>query len=305
MIVELSGGLGNQMFEYAAARCVQLQNGDEIRFNLYPFRNDPQREYSLGHFALDRECKKLTNLGASVRGTWSEFLCHLYHRMGLTRGEQSFRKLASRKLLLTFDVYKHYPIDASVKGYYWKGNFQSEKYFPGIKWVLQKDFKLTEELSSEAQSLVSKMREGNSVCVHIRRGDYVTNPVDHKILDLCDETYYQKAMQYVSAQVENPIFYVFSNDENDLQWIQDNYKLPGNIIYVNLKQPDYMELSVMSQCKHFIISNSTFSWWAQYLAENEGKVVVAPSIWYNGDMQDASDIYDKNWHLIDVSGDKA
>ncbi len=305
MIVELSGGLGNQMFEYAAARYVQLQNGDQMRFNLYPFEKDPQRNYSLGHFALDKDVSKLPENEGKLRWGWSEFLCHFYNRLGMTRGEESFRKLSRRKLLLTFDVYRYYPIDSTRTGYYWKGNFQSEKYFPKMKDRLRQDFTIQDQPSESCLKILNDMKKSNSVCVHIRRGDYVTNPVDHKILDICGETYYQKAMGYLNQKLDNPIFYIFSNSEEDLNWIKEHYNLTGKVVYVNLKQPDYMELMTMANCKHFIISNSTFSWWAQYLAQDEGKIVVAPSVWYNGDAQDAADIYQSNWHLIDVNGEEA
>ncbi len=303
MIVELSGGLGNQLFEYAAARYIQLQTGEQIIFNLYPFQHDPQREYSLGHFALDEEVSKLSRCQSWLKGNWSEILCHIYHRRGLTRGAESFQKLSRKGLLLSFDVYRYYPIDAAKKGYYWKGNFQSEKYFPKMKQVLQKDFALKEELPDSTQKLIEEMQNCQSVCVHVRRGDYVTNPVDHQILDICGKRYYEKAMDYVTGQIRNPVFYIFSNTKEDLDWIRENYRFQGDVRYVDLEQPDYLELKTMSMCKHFIISNSTFSWWAQYMADNGEKIVVAPSIWYNGDAQDATDIYQDAWHIIDVNED--
>ncbi len=305
MIVELSGGLGNQLFEYAAARYVQLQNGEPMTFNLYPFLRDPQRDYSLGHFALDEEVSKLSGFRSWLLGNWSEVLCHLYHRKGLTRGAESFQILSRKGLLLTFDVYCFYAIDPSKKGYYWKGNFQSEKYFPGMKDTLRKDFTLKEALPEKTKKLMEEMKGCDSVCVHVRRGDYVTNPVDHQILDICGKAYYEKAMAYVTEQMANPVFYIFSNTREDLDWIRENYRFQGDVRYVDLEQPDYMELKTMSACKHFIISNSTFSWWAQYLADCESKVVVAPSIWYNGEAQDASDIYQDEWHIIDVNEDLA
>lgn len=303
MIVELSGGLGNQMFQYAAARYVQINTGEEMLFNPYPFQKDPQRNYSLGHFALNNQVTMLPRWKAWMYGNWSETLCHVYHRFGMTRGAESFKKLSKKGLLLTFDVYKYYPIELK-RGYYWKGNFQSEKYFSGIKETLLNDFSLEVELPKETAEVVNCMQSEEAVCVHIRRGDYVTNPVDHEILDICGENYYIRGMEYILSKVSNPIFYVFSNTSEDLEWIRNNYRLPGEVRYVDLHQPDYLELFTMTNCKHFIISNSTFSWWAQYLGDRNDKIVMAPSTWYNGDAQDATDIYQTDWIIIDNNEDK-
>lgn len=300
MIVELSGGLGNQMFEYAAARYVQLQNNDQMYFNLAAFARDSQREYALGHYRLDSKVKKLGKVFGNLNYFKSQYYCHIYHRINKTRGEEAFKYLAGKKLLLTFDVYKHYQINADTKGYYWKGCFQSEKYFPGIKSVLKKDFEVVEDMSDAEKCFADELKKNNSVCVHIRRGDYVTNPIDKETLDICHKDYYLKGIDYLKRKLENPVFYVFSNSTEDLEWISKNYELPEDVKYVNMNNTDYKELWFMCKCKHFIISNSTFSWWAQYLSDNDNRIVVAPDKWYRGGDQDPSDIYQDDWYLVEV-----
>ena len=107
-------------------------------------------------------------------------------------------------------------------------------------------------------------------------------------------------MKKITEQVENPVFYVFSNSSDDINWIKENYDFSDyNVEYVDLNNPDYEELRLMYSCKHFIISNSTFSWWAQYLCENENKIVIAPSEW-NRHFDDCSGIYMPEWQVIEV-----
>ena len=107
-------------------------------------------------------------------------------------------------------------------------------------------------------------------------------------------------MERVKEKVENPVFYIFSNTPEDIAWIKEHYDFSEyNVEYVDLNNPDYEELRLMYSCKHFIISNSTFSWWAQYLGEYENKVVVAPSEW-NREVDDCSGIYMSGWEIVEV-----
>ena len=99
---------------------------------------------------------------------------------------------------------------------------------------------------------------------------------------------YKNAVKYIKGTVDNPTFFIFSNTHDDIEWIKENYKFDMEPIYVDLSNPDYEEIRLMMSCKHFIISNSTFSWWASLLSKNEGKLIVAPKTWSN--KNDNSDI---------------
>lgn len=127
------------------------------------------------------------------------------------------------------------------------------------------------------------MRAINSVCVHIRRGDFLKNSNN---LSVCHEKYYLNAMEFIEDKVDNPIFYIFSDDILD---VKNNFKFLGKrIIYVEGKRNDYEEFRLMYNCKHFIISNSTFSWWSSYLGGGDG-IVIAPKKWYE-DNTDVSNL---------------
>lgn len=117
-------------------------------------------------------------------------------------------------------------------------------------------------------------------------------------LEVCNKDYYEKAIKMISSQIENPTFFIFSNTHEDLVWIRKNYNIPQNSVYVDLNNPDYEELRLMYNCKHFILSNSSFSWWAQYLSESKNKIIIAPKIWDKRKGIDFSDIYMPEWIII-------
>ena len=172
--------------------------------------------------------------------------------------------------------------------------YQSEEFFRPIKEQIIQELKIKTAPSEENEKLISKISRENSVCVHIRLGDYLLP--EWKMLQVCDEQYYYRGIDYMLKNVENPTFYIFSNTSEDIDYLRKNYHFPCEVTYVNLNNPDYEELRLMYNCKHFVISNSTFSWWAQYLCENENKIVIAPKKWSVDDKK--KDIYQKNWIRI-------
>ena len=133
-------------------------------------------------------------------------------------------------------------------------------------------------LSEENKAMLEQITKCNAVCVHIRRGDYISNSKNAALV-VCDEIYYKNAMKYIGQNVESPVFYVFSDNNEEIAWIKENYHLPYDVRYVMLNNPDYEELRLMYHCKHFIIANSTFSWWGAYLADYQDKIIVAPNTW--------------------------
>jgi len=160
--------------------------------------------------------------------------------------------------------------------YYFEGYFQSEKYFADYTEEIRNEFQFKERL---------QIPEGNTVAIHIRRGDYVKFADIHLV---CTPAYYENAIAYVKSKVENPVFYVFSED---LKWVKENINIPSNSIFVdyNPNLPSSHDMQLMSLCKHQIISNSSYSWWAAWLNQNPNKIVVAPDKWFNDDRD--MDIY--------------
>lgn len=299
MILELSGGLGNQMFQYAAARKLQLETGEKIFCNLYAFEADKQRKYALQHFQAHHNLFFLPKREQKRQGIRKEILIRIFYKLGFMRGKAGFEKLSKWGLAVSFDIYAYYPLPIK-KNMYLKGNFQSWKYFAGIRKQLIQDFSCEEEPDAKNKDMLNRIRGSESVCVHIRRGDYITNRKDEKFLNICGKEYYQTAIDKMKQQLEKPVFFIFSNTHEDLIWVREHFELPEHVVYADMGNSDYQELRLMSACRNFIISNSTFSWWAQYLSENAEKIVIAPGKWNREKAQDASDIYMDNWQLIDV-----
>lgn len=293
----LKDGLGNQMFTYAYARAIQEANDDKkLIIDTYDFKND-FRSYALNHFKLNPNIKN-NNL---INQLWTRISCKLRFNKYLENPikEEVFNELTKKGLYYDYFPYgKHEPMTTKARKKVVRGCYQCSENFESIKDIIIDEFTVVTPPSPENKQMLEQISKDNAVCVHVRRGDYINHPVWSKELAICTEEYYKKAMDIVASKVENPVFYIFSNCSEDIKWIKENYKFDYDVKYVDLNNPDYEELRLMYSCKHFIISNSTFSWWAQYLSKNENKVVVAPSLWNRS--VNASNIYMDSWEIVDV-----
>lgn len=300
IVVKLMGGLGNQMFQYAFARHIQVQTGQRIIFITTGFLKDTSgRVYALEHFKLK---------DATVPGFLKQWYYTVILKMKVmifTKcdkkkgfGEHNYHELTERGLYYTNDMFDYYREKlTSRKNRYIFGFFQSEKYFADIESSLRKEFKCKETYSKKYMEMQKKILECNSVCLHIRRGDYIGADWS-TLVHVCNDEYYIKAMDEVAHKVKLPKFFVFSNNHDDLEWIRINFKFQYEVTYVDLNNSDYKELMLMSKCNHFILSNSSFSWWASYLSTNKEQVVVAPDRWHKE--FEAHDIYRSHWIKMNV-----
>ncbi len=159
---------------------------------------------------------------------------------------------------------------------YYDGYWQSWKYAEEVRNQLLSDFSCKNKLRKPIVDFIEKIVSYNSVFIGIRLGDY-GNRVDH--FGEFKDDYYNEAAKIIMQRVENPIFYVFSNRINE---VKENFKFDFNVVFIerNLGFSDFEEFVIMSSCKHAIIPNSTFHWWAAWLIKNEEKVVVAPKKWF-------------------------
>lgn len=189
------------------------------------------------------------------------------------------------------------------------GYFGSDKYFSEIRSILLKEMAVKIEPSEENKTMIEEINSCNSVCVHMRRGDFLVEKYA-KSLAVCTEYYYQKGMDYIASNTENPVFYIFSNTHSDLEWIKNNYQFDYPVKYVDLNNPDYEEIRLMYNCKHFVISNSTFSWWGSYLSSSPNKIVVAPDIFKRKEPEEVfkdmncNDVYRDDMVIIPTTEEK-
>lgn len=179
------------------------------------------------------------------------------------------------------------------------GNFQCEKYFKEIEQTIRHDFLIKGNLfNGESITYLEKIRSTNSIAVHVRRGDYV-NLESHNV---CNKNYYSNSIQYMDTLLDEPNYFLFSDDIN---WCAENFNL-ANCTFVDLstsKSNPVIDFKLMSQCKHNIIANSTFSWWPAWLNAHPGKIVVGPRHWFkNEDKLDwviCQDTIPDHWVRID------
>jgi hypothetical protein len=274
--VFLRGGLGNQMFQYAAALGVAKKQGNadiilDTTFlnDRFPRRQFTYRTYDLDIFNINPKFSLLSEVSAQlpIPGLW----------LGLdiaaiqTANVFGVRKLLQEKEEHVFDEsILHYEGSATLWGFW-----QSEQYFKHAENEVRAAFRFQ---SSRDEAIIEAKKEvasSNSVSLHVRRGDYLM-PANSKLHAATDGSYYQKAIDYVVSHVDSPTFFVFSDD---IAWCRENVKTGHPTIFMDNttagpKASGHLEL--MSLCKHNIIANSSFSWWGAWLNENPGKIVVEP-----------------------------
>ena len=303
----IKDGLGNQMFEYAFARLLQSKYNEEIVINPYYMNTSDFRRLSLDNYKLNNNIRILEEqhqkrhmLQFKIKTMLAFGLDIIPWRIMKRKpiGEFKYIKRAKRGVYYTFTPYTSFKfVYSKAKTKYVFGCFQGEQNFEEIKNIIKGEFEIVTPPSKENTKILNEIENCNAVCLHVRRGDYLDKRWE--ALQVCNFEYYKKAIQYVKSKIESPIFYIFSTGHNDIEWIKSNYKFDAEIRYVDLDNLDYEEQRLMIKCKHFIISNSTFSWWAAYLSSNSSKIVVAPSVWNRGRPNEKG-IYMREWVLIDV-----
>lgn len=259
-IIKIKGGLGNQMFQYAYGRNLEL-SGKKIVFDISFFEGNKANKDTARNYKLDK---------FNIQ-TQAEF---------------------SRKKRLFFDFCRKIKrrIGFEVDEYY-----QSEKYFINIADEIKKEFTLKNDFSDKAKEYLQKIENSNSVSLHIRRGDYVTNRKANAYHGVCDLRYYFEAIKKIKEKIINPVFLVFSDD---IDWVKANLKGEEFVFVSSPKIKDVEEMILMSKCKQNIIANSSFSWWGAWLNNNSAKIVIAPKKWFNDKKAKQMDIVPSNWLRI-------
>lgn len=293
LYISFGGRLGNQFLTYAFAKSLWLRRGREEKM-VFSFPHFTQEEIDdgfenvLDYFKVNDHA--VVGSGNLVLRCGSIFLKLFYpiyllaEKMGHKR--PYIKKWAKRwyKRLPEHGVYRNYnemPVYCSQKNkIFIVGLCTNPECFNSVKEELVRDFEPKMPPRGENSDLYEIINNTNSVCVSIRRGDYVTK--FKKDFFLCDENYFKKAIGIIKERIPNPVIVFFSDDIN---WVRDNIQVDLPCYYESGDDPIWEKLRLMYSCKHFVISNSTFSWWAQFLSRNENKLVISPDRWYGN----------KNW----------
>ncbi len=207
------------------------------------------------------------------------------------------RKLTGRDLYSEKTKYRYEDRIKQINdNTYLYGYFQTAKYFDEIRNELLNNFSLRGEINDANRLLINQMKNENAVSIHIRRGDYKQSPF--KLLDI--ENYYLPAIEFIKQKVDNPVFYIFTNDYS---WTEENFSsidIKKTIVNINTDSQSYMDMILMSRCKHNICANSSFSWWGAWLNTNIEKIVIAPTSWFKEDIFDINscDLIPSDWIKI-------
>jgi hypothetical protein len=294
VIVKLQGGLGNQMFQYAVARGIAGHN-QLIYLDLETLRKHDQdtphftaRSYELGIFS---------GLSAyAVRPSMVSFLTsnRLLHRIACVFFKFRYIRQHENELI-------HAPVNKMGTVIYLDGYFQSENYFKIIKAELLKEFRFP-ALHAGNRLLEKKIRSSkNAVSLHVRRGDYLKSDVILNVHGVLPATYYAEALDKLRERYGSLEVFVFSDD---IPWCKANIVFNGGrttFVSGNTGAESWMDLALMSACRHHIIANSSFSWWGAWLSR-EGGDVLAPDRWFNpGNVNfDIRDFVPHDWQLLHV-----
>lgn len=291
IITQLSGGLGNQMFQYALGRALSLKLNTKLALDITSFDNQPHtdttREYELDVYKLSATIASQNDLANWDRPSRWKLVLNKYLKFNLNPYPINYIKEESHK----FD---QKVLDKSDNTYL-SGYWQSEKYFLDYRNQIMSDFNTrSQKISSKNKKLLDSISKVNSISLHVRRSDYVTNPNANKFHGTCELSYYQHAMKYIESRIKKPNYFVFSDDP---AWVRNNIKSNHPIIYIthNSGKNSHEDIRLMSQCKHNIIANSSFSWWGAWLNKNDHKIVVAPKHWFKNPDLDTSDLIPVDW----------
>jgi hypothetical protein len=292
IIVRLMGGLGNQMFQYAAARRLAHSNSTHLKIDLSWFNAieeiETPRHYGLHALAAQEDIATPAEVSRFRNEDQNSFQGMVRKALALFSRDRFIRE-------------KHYHFDPSLLTLsgdaYLEGYWQSEKYFKDIAITIRSEFAVR-YMPDECNSRMAEYIGGeDSVSLHVRRGDYIASKVTNQFHGVCPLDYYHAAIAEIAGQIVSPHFFIFSDDHD---WVKENLWLdfPATFVNHNDALHGYEDLRLMSMCKHHIIANSSFSWWGAWLGSNPHKIVIAPKRWFNDESIETTDLIPETWMRI-------
>lgn len=286
------GGLGNQMFQYALGRSLSLHYNVDFKMDTSFLldrtsysKNIVIRDYDLSIFNIVENIATI----AEVQKLKKEIL-------NSKKVDLLTKKVLGIRRTYVKEPHFHFFPEVFSMGpdIYLEGFWQTEKYFLNCETTIRKDFTFRKPPGKNTLELLNKINDCNAVCVNVRRGDFLVNSYHGAI----STDYYKRGESIIREKIRDVHFFVFSDD---IEWCQHNLKFSDSTTYVTHeyageKFSDYLRL--MIHCKHFIIPNSTFGWWAAWLNKIDEKIVIAPQKWFDSGPKDTQDIIPEDWIKI-------
>ncbi|MFD0930369.1 alpha-1,2-fucosyltransferase [Methylophilus glucosoxydans] len=287
VVVRLIGGLGNQLFQYAAGRALAENNLSELKLDLSGYQNyNLHNGYELNHFKIKADIATQEEIKVLTKPR-TRLVKYIIKKLRLPNGKHYLESSFALNRIF-------FKLKSPV---YIDGYWQSHKYFDSIRGTLIRELTPVNELSEMSSQIKSQIEKLNAVSIHIRRGDYISNPNTNKVHGFLGLEYYKKAIAHITSLVSEPFYFVFSDD---IGWAKENLNYLNNVIFVdhNSGKNSYEDMILMAACKHHVIANSSFSWWGAWLGSNPEKVVIAPLNWFADNSRDISDLCPPSWYLI-------
>jgi hypothetical protein len=283
IVTRLQGGLGNQMFQYAAGLSLALARQTQLKLDLALLDSRDgrtPRTYELDRFRISAE-----------RATPEQLEGLLAKRPLAARISRRLDpRAAARERHFHYDpAVMRLPDDSCLEGYW-----QSERYFAHAAARVRQEFGFRNEPSGQNAELAREIAARTAVSLHVRRGDYASDPATRAVHGLCSVDYYRRAAAFIAERVRDPVFVLFSDDP---EWARTHLDLGGETLAVdhNGAHNGAEDLRLLSLCRHHIIANSTFSWWGAWLSANPDKIVIAPARWFADGTRDTSDLLPHRW----------
>lgn len=294
IITSLLGGMGNQMFQYALGKHLAMLNNTRLKIDngilldRRPGLHDVDRKYNLDIFK--------SNIEFTTKYETIFFNPHPFGLPGKIIYHTQIKIFGDRRIKEKYFHFDPEILKIRKPVIYLYGLWQSYKYFEGISDIIRKEFQLKIPFDQQS-TIVNRILNSISVCIHIRRADYLNEKINRHI-GFVGIDYYERAYSYIKKEIKIPEFFIFSDD---IEWCKLNFDF--------IKEPKYFvsnfysknannDFQLMQLCKHFIISNSSFSWWAAWLNSIKEKIVIAPDKWFKDSSINTTDLIPENWHRL-------
>jgi len=290
IVVKLIGGLGNQLFQYAAGRALAEYHKTELFLDLSHLKIASNGAYTQRNFELDS-----FNIKAQIADEIILKNFNFEQNKNIIKLKKLSPGLFSNMIFNEHHFNFHSEFLKLPKQSYLNGYWQSERYFSSIREKLVSEIALKEPLSSATAIITDKITSSNSVSLHIRRGDFVSLDSAKQFHGCIELDYYKTAVEQIKNKMQDPVFYIFSDD---IEWCKTNLGFLENKEYIEGKINNISaqeEMMLMSHCKHNIIANSSFSWWGAWLNQNKNKTVIAPNNWFTDKKINTNDLIPIGW----------
>lgn len=291
IVIQLQGGLGNQMFQYAFGKALAELHQVPLELDL-SFLNRKANGYTQRHFSLD-----IFPLSSHIATT------ETIDAFEKARATDLFHRI-KRQFIQPIEIthfekgfpFQPVPYNAKQNNRY-IGFWQSEKYFNSIREIILKEFAFPIDTHEQANAMRERIDGCEAISLHIRRGDYISNHNANQFHGICSDDYYYTAVKEITQGLKHPELFIFSDEPN---WVKEHmsFDLPSHYIDFNTNDRSHYDMELMSRCSHHIIANSSFSWWGAWLNDKAGKRVIAPRQWFSDTSVDTKDLIPAAWQKM-------